>query len=180
MSRTFIAGLMFLMLCFISALIGAFLYMDHHKIALDDDMFHFAEGPLYVTYFKASAWFFVLTMFALPLSFIIEYVDFQKDTKRAHNMHYNAYNYFSHKAEADYVLKHMMSDLLRAIWQWKYWNAPEEGSWGIAKIKEDTFDASIDVHYFGERFEAPYIPTFKTSEAVEECIAYLRKERLIK
>lgn len=102
------------------------------------------------------------------------------NTKQGGRRHYKSYNYFSHRQEAMYVKEHMMSDLLRAIWQWKYWNAPEEGSWGIAKIIEDNFSAPIDVHYFGERFEAPYIPTFKTPEAVEECLAYLRKEELIK
>lgn len=78
MSRLFIAGMLFLILSLIFSLLGAFLYLDYHDIALDENMFQFSEGPLYVAYFKASAWLFVLTMFALPLSFIIEYIEFQK------------------------------------------------------------------------------------------------------
>lgn len=78
MSRLFIAGMLFLFLSILSSSLGVFLYTDYHGIVLDEDMFAFQEGPSYIIYFKAHIWLFLLSLFTLMASFVVEYFDFIK------------------------------------------------------------------------------------------------------
>jgi len=86
---------------------------------------------------------------------------------------YSVYNLFQTKEEAEYVRDNMNGKLLRAIWQWKYWNDRDTGAFFIeVQFGTPVANATTD--------EEPLYPTFTTVEKAKECIKYLKQEGLIK